>query len=78
MAEARRSPFDAIARKWCDFAERRQAYYVELYRSGRWKHYYNEEQYALRLRDVIDAAKAFRAVVGPEAADAASDMRPAA
>jgi hypothetical protein len=28
--------FDEISRKWLDLAERRLAYFAELYRSGRW------------------------------------------
>jgi hypothetical protein len=37
-------PLEEIARKWSDLAERRRAHYVELQRSGRWKHYYDTEQ----------------------------------
>ena len=50
-------PFDTIARKWCDLAQRRLDYYTELYRSGRWRHYYTEETLALRMLDVIKAVK---------------------
>ena len=73
-------PFDAIARKWCDLAQRRLDYYVELYRSGRWRHYYTEETLALRMLDVIKAARAW-AELAParENANAAKDdLRPAA
>ncbi len=48
---------DEIARKWRDLADRRLAYFTELYRSGRWKHYYTQERFALRMLDVIKAAK---------------------
>ena len=51
---------DEISRKWRDLADRRLAYFTELYRSGRWKHYYIEESFALRMRDVIKAAKVWR------------------
>lgn len=54
---ASRPPFDAISRKWCDLAQRRLDYFIELYRSGRWRHYYTEETFALRMLDVIKAVK---------------------
>jgi uncharacterized repeat protein (TIGR03809 family) len=48
---------DEISNKWRNLADRRLAYFTELYRSGRWKHYYTEENFASRMRDVIKAAK---------------------
>jgi len=51
---------DEIARKWRGLADRRLLYFSELYRSGRWKHYYNEESFAARMRDVIKAARVWR------------------
>jgi hypothetical protein len=48
---ARRSAhaLDAVAQKWRALAERRR----ELYDSGRWKHYYGEEQFLYRMREAI-------------------------
>jgi hypothetical protein len=57
-------PFDAIARRWSDLAARRQAAYIELYASGRWKRYYTKETFALRMRDVIHATKTWRILAG--------------
>ncbi len=74
--------FDRIARKWHDLAERRLAYYSELYRSGRWKHYYTQEHFALRMLDVIRAVKIWGVLAGrpraerPVARD--DELRPAA
>ena len=48
---------DEIARKWRDLANRRLAHFTELYRSGRWTHYYTKEGLTLRMREVIAAAK---------------------
>lgn len=48
---------DEISRKWRDLADRRLAYFTELYRSGRWKHYYTPEDFTVRMRDVVKAAK---------------------
>ena len=42
---------EEVAQKWRALAERRCAYFVELYRSGRWRHYYSEEQFLVRLRE---------------------------
>lgn len=58
---------DVIARKWHNLAERRLAYFTELYRSGRWRHYYTQERFALRMLDVIRAAKLWADLAGSEA-----------
>ena len=50
--------FDAVSRKWLDLAERRLRYYIQLYQSGRWQHYYTKESLAVRMRDVIGAVRA--------------------
>jgi hypothetical protein len=54
---------ERVTRQWLDLAERRLAYYDELYRSGRWALYYpTQEQFAVRMLDVIKAVKTFRRV----------------
>ena len=40
-------------RKWHMLAERRRRHYVELYRSERWRRYFTEEAFLLRMRDAI-------------------------
>lgn len=40
-------------RKWHALAERRRAYFVELYRSGRWRRYYSEDAFLAHLRKVM-------------------------
>ena len=47
-----RTSLDAV-RKWHALAERRRRHYVELYRSERWRRYFTEEAFLLRMRDVI-------------------------
>ena len=59
---------DPIAQKWRAFAERRRAYLVELYDSGRWKRYYSEEQFLYRMREAIQLTERW-AEVAPRAAD---------
>ena len=44
------------AQKWRSLAERRQAHFVELYKTGRWRHYYSHEQFAARMREAAFAA----------------------
>ena len=71
----------AIARQWHDLAERRLASYEEIYRSGRWQHYFRtQEDFASRMLDVIAVAKTFRRLAGLSAAPApaADEMRSAA
>lgn len=64
QASTRAPDFKTIALKWHDLAERRLDYYTELYRSGRWKHYYTQERFAIRMLEVIEAAKVWRALAG--------------
>jgi len=47
---------NSAALKWRDLAERRRAHFVELYRSGRWKHYYTDEEFVVQLREATMAA----------------------
>jgi len=51
---------EKIAQRWHDLAEQRLAHYTELYRSGRWQHYYTQESFAARMLDVIEDAKKWR------------------
>ena len=66
----RQYPFamDNAARKWRDLAERRRAHFVDLYRTGRWKHYYTDEQFVVCMREAIAAAERW-AEIAPRAED---------
>ena len=48
---------DPIARKWRNLVDRRRAHFVELYLTGRWKHYYSEEQFLASFRDAMSVAE---------------------
>ncbi len=43
------------AQGWRALAERRRAHLVELYESGRWKHYYTDDEFLVAMRDAIQA-----------------------
>jgi uncharacterized repeat protein (TIGR03809 family) len=45
------------ALKWRDLAERRRAHFVDLYESGRWKHYYTDQEFLVGMREAIAAAR---------------------
>ena len=58
--------FGGIAQKWRALAERRCEYFAELYRTGRWKLYcIEEEQFALRMREVLSIAERWREIAPP-------------
>jgi uncharacterized repeat protein (TIGR03809 family) len=60
-------PYELLSHKWRDLAERRRAHFVELYSSGRWKHYYTEDEFVLRLREVFAAVEAWTKLAPPRA-----------
>lgn len=82
MAAHSRFSIEASARQWHALAERRLVSYLELHRSGRWRHYYrSEEEFAARLLDVIKVTKTFRQLSGepkPAAPDIQEVLRTAA
>jgi uncharacterized repeat protein (TIGR03809 family) len=50
-------PYGEITQQWRELAERRRAHFVDLYQSGRWKHYYTEEQFLAEMEEAIRAAE---------------------
>ncbi len=48
---------ERVALKWRDLAERRRAHFIDLYRSGRWRHYYTNEEFLAEMRDAIAIAQ---------------------
>ncbi|HTS39462.1 MAG TPA: hypothetical protein VMH84_02825 [Xanthobacteraceae bacterium] len=67
MSEQKKSPSDLVqplanqalnsaAIKWRNLIERRRAHFIDLYLTGRWKHYYSEEQFQARFRDAMSVA----------------------
>jgi hypothetical protein len=50
MSERQASPYGSVARKWLALAERRQAHFVELVDTGRWRHYFSRDQLEQEMR----------------------------
>ena len=53
---------DSAARKWRDLAERRRDHLVELYRSGRWQHYYTDQEFVAEMRQAVALAERWAAL----------------
>jgi uncharacterized repeat protein (TIGR03809 family) len=56
---------DEVAQKWRALAERRCAHFLELRHSGRWKHYYSEEQFLYRMREAIRLSERWAEIAPP-------------
>ena len=62
-------------RKWHALAVKQREHLVELYRTGRWRHYYTEEKFLAHMREAVRGVEAWRALAGSEAepSDAPAD-----
>lgn len=58
---------DQVAQRWRDLAERRRSHFIELYETGRWKHYYTEAEFIGRMREVFQSAEAWQKLASPQA-----------
>ena len=54
-----------ITRKGRELAERRRAHLVELYDTGRWKHYYTQDQFLARMREAIQLVETWDRLAAP-------------
>jgi hypothetical protein len=59
--------FEVGARGLHALALRRHAYYLELLQSGRWRHYFTEQELVSRLRDVVTQTRRWNAILRVEA-----------
>ena len=69
---------DEVAQKWRALAERRCAHFLELRRSGRWRHYYGEAQFLDRLREAIRLSARWAEIAPPPMDEAAAPALPVA
>jgi len=70
MSASHSSPFDAVARDWLALVERRKAYLIELFETGRWTHYFTEAEFLAQLRATNLAHDRFAKVAGFEPREA--------
>jgi uncharacterized repeat protein (TIGR03809 family) len=67
---------EAAALKWRALAERRRDHHIELYRSGRWRHYYTDQQFLIEMRTAIALAQRWATIAPrPEERDAADAVK---
>jgi hypothetical protein len=77
MSAPQESRYDTIARKWLALVELRQAHFIELCDSGRWRHYYTHDEFLAEMQKVLRVRGQWAVLAGlpaddwPEAADAA-------
>jgi uncharacterized repeat protein (TIGR03809 family) len=65
------SVMNSVAHRWRDLAEKRRLHLLELYDSGRWRHYYSEREFHAAMRDAVNATERWSAL-----APQVSDERP--
>ena len=69
---------DEVAQKWRALAERRCAHFLELRRSGRWRHYYGEARFLDHLREAIRLSARWAEIAPPSMDEAAALALPVA
>ena len=57
-----------VTGKWLDLAERRRAHFIDLYETGRWKHYYSEREFVALMRETVQLADNWNRLVEPRQA----------
>jgi hypothetical protein len=68
--------FSTIIEKWRELAEKRRLSLVELQRNGRWKIYYTEAQFALRLAQASQLAQAWEVLAASSVETATAHLPP--
>jgi uncharacterized repeat protein (TIGR03809 family) len=64
MSERQQGPYDSIARRWLALIERRHANFIDLYDTGRWRHYYSETEFLDEIRKVLGLRDRWAAIAG--------------
>ena len=55
--------FGKIAERWLDLSERRRDHFAELYSSGRWRLYYEEDVFRAQAREVARICDRWRSIL---------------
>jgi len=64
MSERQPGPYDSIARRWLALAERRQAHFIELVDTGRWRHYFSQDRLNAEMRKAAQLRDAWARIAG--------------
>jgi len=64
MSERQQSPYDSIARRWLALVERRQAHFIELCDTGRWRHYYTQAEFLDEMKKVLRVREQWATIAG--------------
>ena len=75
MSERQQRPYDSVARKWLALVERRQAHFIELCDSGRWRHYYTHAEFLEEMRKVLRMRDRWAVLAGLPAENEDLDQR---
>lgn len=54
----------AMVGKWCELALKRRAHFVDLYDSGRWRHYYTGPEFVAELHKLTQMIERWKAIAG--------------
>ena len=66
---------EAIALKWRALAERRRDHHFDLYKTGRWRHYYTDQEFLAELHAAIALAQRWAKIAPrPEEREAANTV----
>jgi uncharacterized repeat protein (TIGR03809 family) len=64
MSAPQEDRYDGIARRWLALIELRQAHFLELCDTGRWRHYYTEAEFIEEMRKVLRVRDQWAAIAG--------------
>jgi uncharacterized repeat protein (TIGR03809 family) len=56
----------SAAQKWRILADRRRTHFVDLFKSGRWKHYYTEQRFLQVLRETVAQSERWAMIAPPQ------------
>ena len=66
--------WERIALKWRALAEERRDHFLELYTSGRWTHYYTDEEFLAEMSKAVALAERWSWIAPvPQAQDAPAE-----
>jgi hypothetical protein len=71
--------WERIALKWRALAEERRDHHLDLYKSGRWKHYYPDEEFLAEMTKAVALAERWSRIAPlPEAQEPPVELEQAA